>query len=68
MDERARIKWTDEMKAAVTEFRSRGMNVEVISEKIGVNKDTFLRFRRRTGFPIAPILRSNRKLVGRHVG
>lgn len=54
------------MIRAVIELRSQGLNVDLIAEKVGVNKDTFLQFRRRTGFRLAPIQRSPRDLVGRH--
>jgi transposase-like protein len=60
------ITWTEDMKETVTKLRSGGANTYEIAAKIGVDPETFLEFRKRTGFPIAPIKRSGNRLVGRH--
>jgi hypothetical protein len=59
------ITWTEDMKETATKLRSEGANTYEIAARIGVDPESFLEFRRRTGFPLAPIKRSGNRLVGR---
>ncbi len=59
-----RVIWTNEMVAAITEFRSQGLSVARICEKLGVNEKTFRRFRRLTGFRMTPLRNSKHTLIG----
>jgi hypothetical protein len=60
----AYVIWTDEMLLAITRFRAEGRNVEAIADKLGVSKGAFLRFRKKTGFRMAPLPGSKPNLVG----
>jgi transposase-like protein len=60
----AYVIWNDAMVQAIAELRAQGLNVMDIADRLGVSTGAFLRFRKKTGFRMAPIKRSRSDLVG----
>lgn len=49
------IIWIDDMVKAIPMLRDQGLGVDQIAEKLGVDRATFRKFRRRVGIKLKPI-------------
>lgn len=49
------IVWIDDMINAIPMFRDQGLGVDEIAKKLGVDRATFRKFRRKAGIKLKPI-------------
>jgi orotate phosphoribosyltransferase-like protein len=47
--------WIDDMVKAIPVLRDQGLGVDQIAEKLGVDRATFRKFRRKAGIKLKPI-------------
>lgn len=50
-----KVVWIDDMVKAIYTLRDQGLSVDIIAEKLGVDRATFRRFRRKAGIKLKPI-------------